>query len=133
MAEETVYSDDTVSVTTARVIISGTTYALHNITSVKMTFTPAKKGCAVTLLIVSIWGLLGAGGAFSKSVGTGLGGLFLTGGIIAGAIAWMCACKPDYHVAIASSSGEAHVLTSKDKGYIEKIVASINDAIVRHE
>ncbi len=50
MAEETIYSDNNVSVTTTRVMISGTTYALRNITSVKMAMTPASQGCAIVLL-----------------------------------------------------------------------------------
>jgi len=133
MAEETVYSDNNVSVTTARIIITGTTYALRNITSVKMTMTPADQGCAIVLLIFGILVLLGAVGAFSARAGSGMVTLFFAGGIIAGAILWLRSCKPSYHVAIASASGEAHAFTSKDKSYIEKIVASINDAIVRYQ
>ena len=45
MAEEGIYADDNVSVTTARIVISATTYALRNITSVRMTRTvPSKIG-----------------------------------------------------------------------------------------
>jgi hypothetical protein len=45
MAEERIYADDNVSVTTARIVVSGTTYALRNITSVRMTSTvPSKMG-----------------------------------------------------------------------------------------
>jgi hypothetical protein len=51
MAEENIYSDSDVSVTTARIIVSGTTYALSNITSVKMTETAGNSGCAVALII----------------------------------------------------------------------------------
>lgn len=133
MAEESVYSDGNVNVTTTRVMISGTTYALRNITSVKMAMTPAKQGCAIVLLIVGILAVLVAFGAFSNSVGSGIIALLFAGAIVAGAIIWLRSCKPSYHVAVASASGEAHALTSKDKSYIEKIVASINDAIVRYQ
>ena len=133
MAEETVFSDNNVNITTARIIISGTTYALRNITSVKMTMTPAKQGCAITLLVVGIVALLGSFGAFSSDVGEGFVGLLVAAGIIAGAGFWLRSCKADYHVAIASASGEAHALTSKDKAYIEKVVSSINDAIIRYQ
>jgi len=133
MAEESVYSDGSVNVTTTRVMISGTTYALRNITSVKMAMTPAKQGCAIVLLIFGILAVLGAFGAFSNSVGSGIIALLFAGAILAGAILWLRSCKPSYHVAVASASGEAHALTSKDKSYIEKIVASINDAIVRYQ
>lgn len=142
MAEETVYSDSNVSVTTARVVISGTTYALRNLTSVKMTSSPSGQvGCAAVLLIPGILMLLlslascGISGlaGLVEGVGAGLVGLVISGGIITAAIAWMRKSRANYHVTISSSSGEAHALTSKDRNYVEKIVASINDAIVQHE
>jgi hypothetical protein len=132
MAEETVFSDNNVNITTTRIIISGTTYALRNITSVKMATTPAKKGCAIVLLIVGILALLGSFGTFSSDPGSGFVALLFAAAILAGAIFWLRSCKPEYHVAIASSSGEAHALTSKDRSYIEKVVGSINDAITRY-
>jgi hypothetical protein len=42
---------------------------------------------------------------------------------------WMA--KASYGVTVASSGGEIRALTSADKDYISKIVASINEAIVR--
>ncbi|MGA2436854.1 MAG: DUF6232 family protein [Bryobacteraceae bacterium] len=130
--EETLHSDNVVSVTTTRVIIRGTTYALRNITSVRMAFTPPKTGCAIILLIFGIIALLGAFVGFSQSVGSGIVGLIFAGVIIGLAILWLRSLKTDYHVAIASSSGEANALTSKDKAYIEHIVNSINEAIVKY-
>jgi hypothetical protein len=134
MSEEIIYSDSEVSVTTTRVIILGTTYALRNITSVKMAMTPVKQGCAIALLILGIIMLLGAfGGLSSKDVGGAILGLLIAAGIVAGSVFWLRSLKPDYHVTIASSAGEAHALTSKDKNYISKIVESINDAIIRYQ
>src|SRR5947208_2463212 len=52
--DETIYSGNNVSVTTTRVIIHGTTYALRNITSVKRAFTPEKTGCAIVLLVIGV-------------------------------------------------------------------------------
>ncbi len=130
--DETIFSDSTVLVTTTRVVLNGTTYALRNITSIRMGLTPAKHGCAIFLLL---------GGMFF--VLTGLAVLFsdshmpvpLIIGIIVVilAILWLRSNKPTYHVVIASSSGEVHALTSKNKGYIESIINSINEAIIRYK
>jgi multisubunit Na+/H+ antiporter MnhC subunit len=128
MPEEIIYTDTNVSVSTSRVIISGTTYALRNITSVKMTFTPAKQGCAIALIIVGALGALG--GLASKD---GVVPALIVGAIVIGlGVLWFRAAKPDYHVTIASSSGEGNALTARDKGYIKKIVDAINEAIVRY-
>jgi hypothetical protein len=40
--------------------------------------------------------------------------------------------KPSYNVTIVSSAGETQALNSRDQEYIQKIVKSINEAIVRH-
>jgi hypothetical protein len=45
MPEETIYTDQNVAVTTDRIVIAGTTYAVRNLTSVRMTVTP-QSGCA---------------------------------------------------------------------------------------
>jgi hypothetical protein len=42
MPEENIYNDNSVSITTARIIVSGTTYAPRNITLVKQAPAPAK-------------------------------------------------------------------------------------------
>jgi hypothetical protein len=133
MAECTIYSDENVNVTTARVVIHGTTYALRNITSVKMASTPANTGCAILLRQFGILMLFGAFLAFvGAEVGSGFVILLFAGGVLTGAMFWLRACKPSYHVAIASASGESHALTSKDKQYISKVVESINDAIIQY-
>ena len=130
--EEIIHSDSDVSVTTTRVIIRGTTYALRNITSVRMAFTPPRTGCAIILLIAGIIYMLTA----LPEVFQGRAGatVFVFAGLVtAVAVLWLRSLKKDYHVAISSSSGEANALTSKDKGYIEGVVNSINEAIVKYQ
>jgi hypothetical protein len=56
--EYRIYLDDVVAVTTSRVVIGGTTYALGNITSVKMTYTPRKVLGAFLLLLFGLLLLL---------------------------------------------------------------------------
>jgi hypothetical protein len=129
MSEQIIYSDNTVSVSTSRIVISGTTYALRNISSVKMTFAPAKTGCAIALIVFGALILIGSLAQGGQSIVAGLIGGAVIGGL---GFLWLRSCKADYFVTIASSSGEVRALTSKDKSYVEKIVAAINDAIIRY-
>ncbi len=130
--EQTVYSDRDVTVTTARVICGGTTYALRNITSVKMAHTPANTNAAAAIMSL---------GAIMLSFGVSLlrgnlGGtfLFLIIGIPLLVVGWRQRkqAKPDYHLAMASSSGEVQAFTSKDREQVTSIVAAVNEAIVRY-
>ena len=104
--EETHNSDAYVSVTTTRVMIRGTTYALRNITSVRMAFTPPKTGCVIILLVFGILALVVAFVGLSQDIGSGIVGIIIAGAIIGGAILWLRSLKTDYHVAISSASGE---------------------------
>jgi hypothetical protein len=56
--EHRIYLDNVVAVTTSRVVIGGTTCALRNITSVRMTFTPRKVLGAILLLFFGLLLLL---------------------------------------------------------------------------
>jgi len=129
---ESIYSDIVVSVTTERVIISGTTYALRNITSVKMTDNPAaEEGFPLVLIVVGTLGVFVSFGVFAHDVGSGFIWLVISGGVIAMGI-FSRSFKPSYNVTIATSSGEIRALTSKNKDYIAKIVDAINEAVVRY-
>ena len=106
MSEDTIYADKNVSVTTARVIILGTTYALRNITSVKMTVTPAKRGCAAGLLGIGVFGtFVSFAGYTQDTAGAALVALVIGGVMVAAGILWMLFLKPAYSVTIASSAG----------------------------
>jgi hypothetical protein len=132
VSEENIYTDKNVSVTTARVIISGTTYALRNITSVKMTVTPPKQECAVALLVIGIVGVLAGFAAFTHDRSAGLFWLLMGVLMVAIGILWRLLLKPAYNVTNASSAGEIRALTSPNKEYIAKIVGAINEAFVRY-
>jgi hypothetical protein len=132
-AEETIHSDSSVTVTTSRIMIFGTTYALRNITSVRMASTAPDIGGAIAFLVIGILGaLLALGLLVSGQILAGSIVLIAGGGVIAGAIAWLRSLKPSYHVAICSSSQEGNALTSKSRPYVEHIVNCVNDAIVRY-
>ena len=131
--EETFYSDNAVAVTNTRIIIWGTTYALRNITSVKMTFTPPRIVKPILLLIVGLIILLAAFMSFNGNTPAPIGVYIIAGAMIGGAILWILSAITMYHVGLSSASGEIHALTSKNKAYIERVVLSINKAIVKYQ
>lgn len=122
-------------VTNLRVIIGGTTYALRNITSVRMAFASPRVGFPVLLLLFGAFLLMLTVFPipFHDKNYDPVAGFILSGLAIGGSVLWICSIKPQYHVSLSSASGETHVLTSKDKAYIERVVLSINEAIVKHQ
>lgn len=70
--------------------------------------------------------------AFINSTQSGLFGLFFSLLTIGLGVLWLKSKKAVYHVSIASSSGEAHALSSVDRAYIDHVVHSINKAIVQY-
>jgi hypothetical protein len=130
--EQRIYFDNVIAVTTTRVIVGGTTYALRNITSVKMTFTPPRVlGLILLLLVGVIIFFIGEFLSFNGNSPTAIIAYVAASIIVCGTIFEMCRTKSTYHVCLASAAGEIHVLTSKNRAYIEQIVVSINEAIVK--
>ena len=126
--ETAIYSDSVVAVTRTRVIIGGTTYALRNVTSVRMAFTPPRVGRAIALLVFGLLVLLATFMPFNDAKAPP-GIYIVAGAIISVAILWIITAKTRFHVGLSTTSGELHVLTSKEKAYVERVVRSINHAI----
>jgi hypothetical protein len=130
--EQRIYTDGAVAVTNMRIIIGGATYALRNVTSVKMMFTPPQLGVPILVLLGGIFVLLLAIIPFDPNNYEPIWGIF-GGGIMAISVLWMCCMRTKYHVDLSTSAGEVHLLTSQNKAYIEKVVTSINEAMVQHQ
>ena len=127
MSEVNYYQDGTVTITNARAVLGGKTYAMSNITSVAMGAKPAnvQPGIVVALIGLAIAACsLSAGN--SGAVGVIFGILVLVGGI---ALAVMA--KASYIVRIGSASGETDGLVSNDTEYVQKIVNAVNEAIIK--
>jgi hypothetical protein len=116
--EKTFYRDDSVVVTQARFVANGKTYAMRNISSVSL----MKK--ARSRLFEFICFFIGALLLFSTN--TLLFGVIL---ILLG-LALLFLLKDEYSVRIQSNSGEADGFISKNKDYVGKVVAAVNEAIV---
>ena len=120
MAEQTFFNQDDISVTNARVVIGGQTYAMSGLTSVRsIEEKPSRKGP----IILGIVGLLCLFVGETTAIVIGLAA-------IGGAIAWFVNTKPTYFVGLVTASGESKALNSKDPDYIRKIVNAINEAII---
>ncbi len=134
MSEKTVFDDGSIIVTTARILAGGTTYAVRNITSVRMNTTtkeiPRKAGF-VSLLS---WGVGGLMALFGFSVGSQGGVIvFFIGMLIIGLGYSMRSRKgveTTCSVVICASSGESRVLESEDCDHVQRIVDAINEALV---
>ena len=126
--DETVYyRDPTAIVTNVRATVGGKTYALADIRSVSV---GQKRPGRWVGIIVAVVGIALAAFAASLLSSGGTARLFLVAGAIIAIVGGYLAISPktEYFVIIASSSGEAHALTSRDKDRIAKVVATINDA-----
>jgi hypothetical protein len=127
VSENTYYQDGAVTVTNARAVLAGKTYAMANITSVSMAMRPANRGVGIAVALVGLAiAACSAAAGSDASVGILFGILALGAGI---ALAVMA--KPSYIVRIGSASGEADGLVSKDKEHIQKIVNAMNEAIIK--
>jgi hypothetical protein len=128
--EETIYSDNAVTVTSARVVIWGATYALRNITSVEMVSAPPRIVKPILMLIVGLFILLLTFMPLNDAIPPA-GVYVIAGGMIVGAVLWMALARTHFHVGLTTASGELQLLTSKNKTYIQGVVQSINEAISR--
>ena len=119
MDEQIFLSRGDVSVSNSRFIVSGKTYAMSNVTSVKSGVKEPERGGSVILVLVGLLCLLGSGWVFVV-------GLVLIG---LGIMAWYGA-KAHYLVILNTSAGENQALVSEDKSYIEDVISALNEAIV---
>jgi hypothetical protein len=115
--EQTFLQENGVTVTHARFIVASQTYAMSGITSVAAGERKPSRVWPVTLIVIGVIAFMfGSPGAAVICVAAG--------GV------WWYLQKTEYAVLLRTASGEAEALTSKDKGYVTRIVAALNNAIV---
>jgi len=120
MTEQQFMNESGVTVTNARAIINGTTYSMANVTSVSMGVIPAARGMGIVLFII---------GGIIAAAADGGGSMF--GALLAlVGLAMAIFAKATYLVKLGSASGEATAMSSKDQGFISKIVVSLNEALI---
>ena len=116
MDEKVFFDEANVRVTNARFVNDGQTYAMSNVTSVKAFEDEPKRVWAIVLLVL---GVMFAITVPYFGVPVALVALF---------ILWRQ--KTSYHVMLATSGGEVSALSSDDRGYVERVVSAINQAII---
>ena len=122
--EQVFYSDGAgVRVSSSRLIVEATTYALSGITSVSAVRLKAKRGPAIWTTII---GLLLAVIGFTTTAALGIVGIV----ILAIGVLWFFLIKDNFVVRIHTAGGETDAVISTDESYIQKIIAALNDAIV---
>jgi hypothetical protein len=128
MSEVSYYQDGAVSVTNARAVLGGKTYAMANITSVSMAEKPANRTPGIIIAVVGLVmaACLGAAGGDSNATGLLFGVVIIGVGVAIAVLA-----KPSYIVKIGSASGEGDGLVSEDREQIQKIVSAMNEAIIK--
>jgi hypothetical protein len=128
-----------VEVTNARIITNEKTYVLKNVTSVQKKVIEGPEYAAVGMIIATIGlfvAIIGVYGYFingymsdSGTVCAILGIPFLVGGLLFA----LQKQNTKWGLKITSSSTEEQALESPDEQYIQRIVAAINEAIVRNK
>jgi hypothetical protein len=118
MNEEKIYFEyEDVKVTNARFISGSQTFAMSNVTSVKaFEKKPSRLGGILVLLV----GLLCLGAQ-----------AFIGVLIMLAAGFYLYKQKTVFHVMLATASGESSALVTYQRDYLNKVVAALNEAIVR--
>jgi hypothetical protein len=125
--ETTYYQDGSITVTNARAVLGSKTYAMANITSVSMGEIPANRTAGIVIAVIGLAILACSSSGGSDGAGGIIGGLLVAG--FGGFLAYIA--KTQYVVKIGSASGESNALTANDREHIQKIVNSINEAIIK--
>ncbi|MGE4260012.1 DUF6232 family protein [Shewanella sp.] len=117
MDEKVFFNQGDVTVTNARFIVSGQTYAMNGVTSVKQLVNAPNRGGPI------VFGLIGGSLLLSK--------IWLPAILLIGiAVIWWRKQSPDWIVALNSSSGETKALTSKDGTFIRNVINALNESII---
>jgi Family of unknown function (DUF6232) len=120
MAETVFFDENNVQVTNARFVVSGQTYAMNGVTSVK-SVREIQNPSRIFPIIMGLAGLI-------SLQSSPLIGILL----IAAAVAiWiLIKSKTTDTVVLSTSGGEVKALSSEDIGRIQRIVTALNDAII---
>ena len=116
MEEKVFFDHADVKVTSARFVNAGQTSAMSNVTSVKAFEEKANRLGGIVLLVVG----------FVMAVNVPILGLLVAA--VAGG--YLYHQKPMYHVMLATAGGEVSALKTRERAYLDKIVAAMNEAIV---
>jgi hypothetical protein len=124
--ERTILQEGLVKVTNLRTLIGTQTYSISQIQSVRVT----KQARSYRPLWLAILGILLILWAYFDETG-GFIAFFGIGTLLIVAVLATFLAKPSYAVQIGTPAGELSVLSSRNIGFIQKIVKAINNAIAQ--
>jgi len=105
-------------------MVPNATYAMATILSVTTKRIAPSYGWPGLVILLGVGFILGGFGSGSSPA-------WVFGIVLLGVgIYWAYSLKADYHLRIASTSGESTALVSKDRAYVEKLVTAIHEAII---
>ena len=130
MAEQTFFSSENVTVTQARFIVDGQTYAMQGVTSVRRSLVQPSKLWPIITVLLGVIAVLVSFALFSNSIGAGIVFLLIGAGFIAGGVFWFRSLKATHFVILNSASGESRALWSTNEPYIAQVVDALNNAII---
>jgi hypothetical protein len=125
-ADNLIYQDTAFRITTAVVMVDGTTYALRNINSVKV----VKTGVGCSGIALAAFGVL-AGMGFMASGGTAA----VAVGLLTIAVIGYCTYVASRRCVLSfdTSSGAVTGFESKDWAYLQRMAGKIGEAIARRQ
>lgn len=121
MDETLLFSSADVKVSNQQLIVRGQSYAIADINHVELNFIEPKRILATILFLTGLFLLLDEGDLFA------LGGF----SIILGFVFWVSVATK-YALVIHSSAGEKRVYTSSDRLLIEKVIFSLDTAMLEN-
>jgi hypothetical protein len=127
--ERVMFGEGGVTVTSARFIAGGQTYAMSGITSVKQGVTHPPKLWPVLMILLGVLMMVAVINDTEKNSPVALGvgvSIFL---LVVGFL-WLRSKRPIHAVVLTSASSETKAYTSRDEAFVDRVVRAINDAIV---
>lgn len=119
MEEKIFFDRGGISVSNARFIAHGQTYAMNGVTSVKQAVkNPSRRG-PIVLGVIGLIALINGGNGIIWGVV-----------LMAVTVFWWIKQKPEWIVVLNSSSGETQALTSEDASYISEVIEALNKSII---
>ena len=116
-----------VTVSNLRFVTTGVTYAMANVSSVRLEARSPKRSGPLLILIASFlwWVLMG-----HPHPGAGhMGAYYPVCGVIA-SLTWLGAQKTHFFVRVQGGGGESDALSSTDRAYVQQVVAALEQAII---
>jgi hypothetical protein len=128
MEEKSYFNNNTgVSVTNARFIVHGQTYAMSGVTSVKrFVKKPSIVRMILAVLLMALGGLAAIGVLASGDVSSVIVPVIM---LAIGVVLWVIN-KKQYIVLLNTSSGESQALETKDSALVDSVVEALNTAII---